>query len=244
MRSLVVCVLALTFVLSVLPAHAQWCANYQSGGSNCYFTSQAQCLATISGVGGSCSQSGSAAPTARERPAAARSDIRRVPSRSEQRQEARRKEALRRSQRPAPATPPAATVMPATAAAPAAATAAPSSKISRDFEAARKLVLGGQYQAGIAALQALGFDEHPDVATYIGFAHSKLGRADQARSWYDRALSANPNHLLTLSFSGMLHADHGNLRGAQGELEKLRRLCDSNCNEYKALEAVLAANRR
>lgn len=116
--------------------------------------------------------------------------------------------------------------------------------MAASFAAARQLVLDGQYQAGITALQALGFDDHPDIATYIGLAHNKLGRADQARVWYDKALAADPNHLLTLSFDGMLYAERGNLRGAQERLEKLKALCGGACNEYRALEAVLAAKPR
>lgn len=113
-----------------------------------------------------------------------------------------------------------------------------------NFATARQLVLDGQYAAGIAAMHALGLDDHPEIATYIGFAHSKLGRIDQARSWYDKALAANPNHLLTLSFYGILHVNRGDLGQARDNLEKLRRLCGTDCNEYKALEAVLAAKTR
>jgi hypothetical protein len=42
----------------------------------------------------------------------------------------------------------------------------------------------------------------------------------------------------------MLHANRGDLRLAQDDLEKLRRLCGTDCNEYKALEGVLAAKTR
>ena len=31
-----------------------WCAYYTNGGVNCGFTSQAQCRATVSGIGGDC----------------------------------------------------------------------------------------------------------------------------------------------------------------------------------------------
>jgi hypothetical protein len=34
-----------------------WCANYSGrGGTNCYFSTWAQCQAAVSGVGGYCSQ--------------------------------------------------------------------------------------------------------------------------------------------------------------------------------------------
>ena len=35
-------------------ANAAWCANYYDGGRNCTFSSQRQCMRTISGVGGAC----------------------------------------------------------------------------------------------------------------------------------------------------------------------------------------------
>jgi tetratricopeptide (TPR) repeat protein len=227
---------------------AQWCANYQSGGRNCYFTSQAQCMAAISGAGGSCSSEGPA------RPAAARSDAPAKPARQttpKKKEAVRERPAAPKRAAPATAAPAAAPSMPtavrpspaAAPAAPVAATPAPGDMAAK-LAVARKLILDGQYQAGIAAMQALGFDDHPEIATYIGFAHGKLGRPDEARSWYDKALATNPNHLLALSFDGMLHADRGDLRRAQDNLEKLRKLCNANCNEYVALQAVLAAKAR
>ena len=53
-----------------------WCANYGSamgdGGTNCGFTTREQCLATVSGIGGSCDRNtqyvpptGSSAPSHR-----------------------------------------------------------------------------------------------------------------------------------------------------------------------------------
>jgi hypothetical protein len=36
------------------PAAAQWCANYTRGGVNCGFRTYQQCMASVSGAGGSC----------------------------------------------------------------------------------------------------------------------------------------------------------------------------------------------
>ena len=35
-----------------------------------------------------------------------------------------------------------------------------------------------------------GYDDHPDVATLIGYASRKHGRYDDAKIWYERALAA------------------------------------------------------
>lgn len=60
MRSLIICA---TLVIAVFvsdartDALANWCAVYQIGGTNCGFATHAQCMATVSGVGGLCNES-------------------------------------------------------------------------------------------------------------------------------------------------------------------------------------------
>lgn len=233
------CALSTILVFLATPAQAEWCASYRHGGSNCYFTSHAQCQAAVSGVGGFCTPTG-VEERARSRPTKPPTSRREHTENTKKKEKFRSVERRKSKAQPA-AHPPSAASAPAKAAAPA---ATAGRGMPGNFAAARQLVLDGQFQAGIEAMHALGFDDHPDIATYIGLAHSKLGRTDQARSWYDRALAADPNHLLTLSFYGMLHANRGDLRRAQDELEKLRRLCNANCNEYRALEAVLATKPR
>jgi tetratricopeptide (TPR) repeat protein len=106
--------------------------------------------------------------------------------------------------------------------------------------AARNLVLSGQYEAGIAALRALKADGDPDVAAFLGLAHRKLGQIDAARAWYDHALAADPDHRLTLSFYGIMHAETGARDKAVGMLRKLRDICGGeSCSEFRALFFVV-----
>ena len=72
-------------------------------------------------------------------------------------------------------------------------------KFLRDYRAARAKILGGNYQGGIAAMHAIGYDEHPDVANYIGYAYRKLGDYNDSKVWYEKALAADPNHVRTWS---------------------------------------------
>ena len=58
---------------------------------------------------------------------------------------------------------------------------------------------------------ALGYDDHPDVAVSIGFASSKLGRLDDAKRWYEKALTADPNHLSALGSYGLLRVQQGDV---------------------------------
>ncbi len=95
------------------------------------------------------------------------------------------------------------------------------------------------YEAGIAALRALGYDGHPDVATLLGYASRKLGRYDDAKAWYERALAADPNHAATWSYYGMWQAEQGNVLKAKEDLKKVRLICGTDCKPYQMLKDVI-----
>lgn len=108
------------------------------------------------------------------------------------------------------------------------------------YKVAYDLIQSGQYEAGIAAMHALGRDEHADVATSIGFAWRKLGQYDQSKVWYDKALATDPKHVVTLSYYGMWHAEQGNALKAEDFLKKIRVACGgTECQPYKNLKGVI-----
>ena len=113
-------------------------------------------------------------------------------------------------------------------------------KFLRDYRAARQMILAGNYQAGIAAMHALGHDEHPDVANYIGYANRKMGNYEQSKIWYEAALKADPNHTRTWSYYGMWQMEQGNRLKAEDFLQKVNVLCGATtCEEYRQLKAVI-----
>ena len=95
------------------------------------------------------------------------------------------------------------------------------------------------YAGGIAALRALNHDNNPDVANLLGYASRKLGRYDDAKFWYERALAVDPNHALTWSYYGMWQAEQGNVLKAQDDLEKVRLICGTDCRPYQLLKEVI-----
>jgi tetratricopeptide (TPR) repeat protein len=99
------------------------------------------------------------------------------------------------------------------------------------------------YAGGIGKLKALGRDDHPDVANLIGYSSRKLGRYDDAKLWYERALAADPRHALTWSYYGMWHAEQGNLLKARDHLAKVESLCGTQCREYTELKGVIEGTR-
>jgi len=108
------------------------------------------------------------------------------------------------------------------------------------YQGARALIMSGQYEDGIAAMRALGHDDNPEIANFIGYASRKLGRYDDAKYWYEKALAADPNHVRTWSYYGMWHAEQGNLLMAREYLEKVRLICgNTECEEYTKLKGVI-----
>lgn len=113
-------------------------------------------------------------------------------------------------------------------------------KFLRDYRAARAMILDGNYQGGISAMHALGHDEHPDVANYIGYAYRKLGDYNDSKVWYEKALMADPNHVRTWSYYGMWQMEQGNRLKALEDLQKVQLICgNTSCEEYRQLKDVI-----
>ena len=109
------------------------------------------------------------------------------------------------------------------------------------YQAAYALIYDhGDYEGGIAALRALDRDDNADVATLLGYASRKLGRYDEAKIWYERALAGDPNHALTWSYYGMWQAEQGNMLKAKDNLEKVRQICgNTTCRSYQMLKDAI-----
>jgi len=107
------------------------------------------------------------------------------------------------------------------------------------YKAARAMVLGGQYESGIAAFRQLGRDEHPDVANYLGYAHRKLGQYDQSKNWYEKALASDPKHTRTLQYYGMWFLEQGNQLMALDHLKRIEVVCGKGCEDYQLLREAI-----
>jgi tetratricopeptide (TPR) repeat protein len=108
------------------------------------------------------------------------------------------------------------------------------------YRVARALILAKKYKEGIAAMHAIGHDDHPDVANYVGYAHRKMGDFGDAKIWYERALAADPRHVRTWSYYGMLQMAQARPDLALAYLDKVEAICGNKaCREYRELYAVI-----
>ncbi len=95
------------------------------------------------------------------------------------------------------------------------------------------------YASAIAQLKALGEDDRADVANLIGYSYRKLGDYKVSQIWYERALKADPNHVRTWQYYGLWQLEQGNRDQAQYHLNRIGRLCGTDCAEYRSLAAAL-----
>jgi tetratricopeptide (TPR) repeat protein len=95
------------------------------------------------------------------------------------------------------------------------------------------------YAAAIEQLKALGHDDHPNVANLIGYSYRKLGDYKLSQVWYERALKADPNHVLTWQYYGLWQIEQGNREQAEYHLNRIAAICGTDCAEYRSLAAAL-----
>jgi tetratricopeptide (TPR) repeat protein len=95
------------------------------------------------------------------------------------------------------------------------------------------------YAEAIVQLRALGHDDHPNVANLIGYSYRKLGDYRLSQVWYERALKADPNHVLTWQYYGLWQIEQGNRDQAQYHLSRIAAICGTGCAEYRSLAEAL-----
>ena len=95
------------------------------------------------------------------------------------------------------------------------------------------------YAGAIDQLKALGHDDNASVANLIGYSHRKLGDYRLSQIWYERALKADPNHVLTWQYYGLWQIEQGNREAAQYHLIRIAAICGTSCAEYRSLAEAL-----
>jgi tetratricopeptide (TPR) repeat protein len=95
------------------------------------------------------------------------------------------------------------------------------------------------YDSAITQLKALGHDDFANVANLIGYSYRKLGEYELSQTWYERALTSDPNHVLTWQYYGLWQIERGNRDQAQYHLARIAQICGTSCEEYRSLAAAL-----
>jgi Flp pilus assembly protein TadD len=103
----------------------------------------------------------------------------------------------------------------------------------------------GNYEDAIALLKRVVATDpaNAEVHNRLGFAYRKQGRLDAAFVHYREALRLAPRHLGAHEYIGEAYLLAGNVDKAREHLAVLEQLCGRDCDEYRDLQAAIAARR-
>jgi Flp pilus assembly protein TadD len=115
--------------------------------------------------------------------------------------------------------------------------------VDPDFAAGKRAIDDQRWDAAIPLLKsaALRDTRNADIQNYLGFAHRKLGRMDEAFEHYERALKLNPRHRGAHEYAGEASLLVGDLAAAQKHLDALKAICLVPCEELEDLEREVMA---
>lgn len=110
-----------------------------------------------------------------------------------------------------------------------------------DFEPVMKLIDEKKYQLAIDLLHdELDKDpDNPDIMALLGFSYRKTQNYDDALTFYEWALKAEPDHRGANEYLGELYLETNQFDKAVEQLQILDNLCKTNCKEYSQLKQMI-----
>jgi len=113
--------------------------------------------------------------------------------------------------------------------------------VATQLSAIRELVAAQNFASAKTALEQADqqFPNNADVNNLLGFVNRKLKMYSQSATYYTKALKIDPNHLGALEYQGELFVIQKKTALAKKNLDKLKKLCGVNCEEYLDLKKVI-----
>jgi len=110
-----------------------------------------------------------------------------------------------------------------------------------DFKPVMKLIDAKKYEAAIDMLHdELDNDpDNPDIMSLLGFSYRKTQNYEDALTFYEWALKAEPDHRGANEHLGELYLETNQFDKAVEQLQILDNLCRTNCKEYTKLKQMI-----
>lgn len=110
-----------------------------------------------------------------------------------------------------------------------------------DLKPILALIEDGNYESAIDRLHdELDVDpDNPDIMSLLGFSYRKTRNFEDALTFYEWALKAEPEHKGANEYLGELYLETNQFDKAMHQLEILDSLCSSDCKEYSKLKKAI-----
>ena len=110
-----------------------------------------------------------------------------------------------------------------------------------DLKPILKLIDKGEYLSAIDMLHdELDVDpDNADIMSLLGFSYRKTQNYDDALTFYEWALKAEPDHKGANEYLGELYLETNQFDKAIEQLQILDNICRRNCKEYSKLKGMI-----
>ncbi len=105
---------------------------------------------------------------------------------------------------------------------------------------AYRLAKDGRYQEALDLLDTLKQPNTAKALNYRGYATRKLGRTDEGIGYYLQAVKLDPNYAQVREYLGEAYVIKGRVDLAQAQLQTIKSLCGTGCEEYEDLADAIA----
>ena len=115
------------------------------------------------------------------------------------------------------------------------------SRDAPDLTTVRAKIKAKDFKGALAELTPmLQTCQHADVYNRMGFSLRKTGDAQQAYTFYRKALDFDPQHKGALEYLGELYVETGQIDKARENVVALKKLCPGGCEELADLEKAVS----
>jgi tetratricopeptide (TPR) repeat protein len=97
----------------------------------------------------------------------------------------------------------------------------------------------GKFAEALSELQKAENKNDPRILNYIGYSTRKLGRVDEALTFYRRALAANPDYTVARAYMGEAFLEQGKPELAREQLGEIEKRCGRACVEFTELSGQI-----
>ncbi|MBB3356060.1 hypothetical protein CO660_12480 [Rhizobium sp. L9] len=104
---------------------------------------------------------------------------------------------------------------------------------------AYSLAKAGRYEEALAMLDTVKDQNSAEVLNYRGYATRKLGRTDEGISYYLQSVKMDPQYAKVREYLGEAYVIKGRLDLAKEQLNTIKTICGTVCEEYQDLNAVI-----
>ncbi|WP_249673141.1 tetratricopeptide repeat protein [Pseudomonas abieticivorans] len=107
---------------------------------------------------------------------------------------------------------------------------------------AYRLAKDGRYEEALALLDTLKQPNTAKALNYRGYATRKLGRTDEGIGYYLQAVQLDPHYAQVREYLGEAYVIKGRLDLAQQQLDSIKSIGSTTCEEYKDLAEAISGS--